>query len=634
MSQFDDALLVLLLRDIYGPLVATVVDTLLKEGRLTLPLLARYSSLPSSAIQRALIPLIQLRFVLYWVPDDRPDSSPYYVAAPDRIYAALVRAGSFVSYVEDRFPDLPAAPTVVKNLLLYGHIRASDYLAAAADADQARDALTALLKCKLLTTLSRAEFSPDEDRYRAVFKQKLALIPRKTTVSETKREQAAEADAQQEWIKVMSVHDFPNDGLVLSDKKTKKSSSSKKRSRDYALSSSSSTADNMVVDESAILTLNHDKFVVLMRSQVLAALARRRIGSVTAAVYEQALECMEPKLFRCRNSTTATPVVTGLEILKHLDPHLDLGSSIAAPRRKRSSSKSSKSSKRTSSSVDSESESESDSGSGSSDSERSRKRRRRSRSRSSSHRKKRRKTAASSSSSSSGSESDDGSGDGDGSEDDKVKSSRFEHLGMHLALLCHNPALPFLKKLSSRGGGEYTIDFEVLMGAIQALEYDQLIARKQGAVACRLLRIIRSKGRIDEKQIAQIALLPVKDIRAHLTALHECGSLDLQEVPKGTDRAPSRTYYLWFHKPASAYALMTQQIVRTMTRCYARVVEERKKRPGIMSKLAREDVKRDEEGMLTAAEKEEVKRLRAAEEKMLAQISRLDRLVVIFRDCI
>ncbi|KAK9243996.1 RNA polymerase III subunit RPC82-domain-containing protein [Lipomyces tetrasporus] len=610
MSQYEKEFVILLLRDIYGDIAATVVDTLLKYGRLTLQLISRYSKVAPSTIQRALVPLVQNRFVLYWVDDNSGVDNATYVASTRNMYN-MARSGAFVSYVLDRFPDAAGAPDIVKNLLLYGHIRASDYLAAqsASQAVVSRNALTLLLQHKLLTTLKRHEFNPQSDLYMRIFKRRLAAIPRSKTVSEAKREVQAHTEAQEEFQVLKRIHDDINDGLVAAANTT---SNGTYGSRGYPLSESS---PSKTVDESAVLALNHDKFAVLMRAQILVQLVSKRIGNVTAAVYRQVLDCMEPKLFRCVDNSDKAINVTSLEILRRLDADIELGSALVVQSsRKRSRSSSSRISKRQKrkhyrdGSVSGSDDSMPGSDIFDNDSNRIGDDKQRDHSDNSEH------------------------DDDDNVDDTVVTNSRIEHLNFHLALLSCDQNLPFMKKVGNKGGGEWTIDFGTLTARVRELEYDKLITQKQGPIACRLLRIIREKGRIDEKQLAQIALLPPKDIRSHLTALHEIGCLDLQEVPRGTDRAPSRTYYFWYHKPMGAYALMTQAVLKTIVRCYARVVEERGRRPGIMSKLLREDVRRDEANMLTPAEREEVRRVRGVEERFIAHLMKLDRLVLIFRD--
>ncbi|KAK9447281.1 RNA polymerase III subunit RPC82-domain-containing protein [Limtongia smithiae] len=630
VSQYEEELVVLLLRDSYGDLMAEVVEALIQHGRLTLPLLSRYLHRRSTTtLQRVLVALIQNRFVQYWSgeDDDGESQQTAYVAATRIIYNTLVRAGSIVTFTSDSFPDLVGAPEVVKNLLLYGHIRAADYLASAGTstaAASARAAVTTLLQRKILRTLRKHDFQPESDNYMRIFRRRLANIPRTNTLSEAKRDAQAHDETKAEFSVLLHLHDDVNDGLI---KKHSASSSHHKKSR-----SNDAQAAETVVNESAVLAVNHDKFIVHMRAQLLTQLVAQRIGNVTAAVYKQVLDCMDAKIFRCQPHTSVT--VSSLEVSRALNSEVNLACAIVSmSNRKRSRSRSrsqshssSRSAKRVKRSKHSDDGDDSDSSRDNSMSDDSTRR---------SKKKKKPQIVSSNSESGSGSNSNahSDSEESEDSEDEAGSNSRIEHVNLHLSLLALSQTMPFLTRIGSKGGGEWTIDFNVLSARARELEYESFIRRKFGNIAVRLLRIVRQHGRIDEKQLAQLALLPAKDIRSHLMAMHEIGALDLQEVPRGADRAPSKTFYLWFHKPESAYALMVQALLRTMARCYSRIIEERTRRPGIMSKLMRSDMQGDEgEATLTAAEKDEIKRVRNAELRLFSQITRLDKLVVVFRD--
>ncbi|KAK9458576.1 RNA polymerase III subunit RPC82-domain-containing protein [Lipomyces oligophaga] len=621
-SQYECDFIVLIVRDFYGELAAKVLDILFKEGRLSLQLLVRYSGLSSSTITKSLVALVQNRFVLYWTPVDfnRSSLATVYSANPKLIYSTIVRSATLISYVSDEFAETSAATDVVKNLSLYGHIRTSNYLSALPQpaVEGAKEALMALLKAKIVSTLLAHEFHPISDLYQTHFEKRLAAIPRAKTLSEAKRDLQGHLEAQEDMKTLARVHDSLTDGF-----------SAVNGQQNGALPAAQ-------IDENCVLTINYDKFDVLLRHNLLVDLAADRVGETSALVYRQVLACMEPKLFRCRDDNHSSPVISSFEISKKISKTLDLASAIAviSSRRSRSRSRHSSRSKHDSDESASDSDSGSDKESQSeSDGDykmmdlhhKNRKRRHSSRDERRSKRSKRHHNESDSELDRSESDSASSSSSSDG-------PSTLELVNIHLSLLSSVGSFPFIHKIGTKGGGEWTIDFPALASRIQEFEYTQLIERRQGPIASRLLRIVRAKGRIDEKQIAQIALLPTKEIRSHLTALHEIGALDLQEVPKGSDHAPSRTYYLWFHNPQSAYSLMAQQILRAMTRCYQRMVDERRKRPGVMAKLQREDVRRNEAHLLTKAEREQVQRIRDIEQRLLTQILRLDRLVLIFRD--
>jgi DNA-directed RNA polymerase III subunit RPC3 len=45
--------------------------------------------------------------------------------------------------------------------------------------------------------------------------------------------------------------------------------------------------------------------------------------------------------------------------------------------------------------------------------------------------------------------------------------------------------------------------------------------------------------------LAKVAMITNKDVRPILASLSSEGLVTLQDVPKGNDRNPNRTFYLW-----------------------------------------------------------------------------------------
>ncbi|KAK9471417.1 RNA polymerase III subunit RPC82-domain-containing protein [Dipodascopsis tothii] len=546
MSQYDIDVSVTLLRHLYGRAAATVAETLFKHGRLTVAQIARQSKLAGPTVQRALVPLVQNRFVLFWAEA----GTVHYVASAEHIYN-IVRNGLVVAYATELLPETPANG-IVKNVLLHGHVRVADFLGAHSgdEAAAAAAALLALVRRGLLEPLERHRFFPDADVYGQIFRRQLAAVPRSKLVSEAKREAAAHAEAQAEFDRLRRAP-----------------------APDAALARGGERAS---VRADAVLAVSYAKFLVLLRNREAVALARARIGAVTAAVYQQLLGCLEPQLKRCAQPADEA-VVTTLDVSRHLDPAIDLAVFAATSRKRKS------------------------------------------RSRSASHGRhaKRRKHADSSDSTASGSDSASASGTDDSSADSddnrRAPESRLELINRHLELLAESK-LGLLRRAGGKGGGEWAVDFVALADSLRRLEYERIVERRFGTVACRLLRIVRDLGRVDEKLLGQIALLQPKDIRAHLAGLHEIGCFDLQEVPKGNDRAPSRTYYLWYHKPQQAYALILQDVLKTMSRTFQRILEERARCQTLTNKLQREESKAAEV-YLSPSEKAELAALHAAEEK-------------------
>ena len=114
--------------------------------------------------------------------------------------------------------------------------------------------------------------------------------------------------------------------------------------------------------------------------------------------------------------------------------------------------------------------------------------------------------------------------------------------------------------------------------------------------------------------------------------MHECGHIELQEVPKTQPPQVTRTYFLWYFDEPRANALLLSDVYKAMSRNIQRTKVEREKRRDLIDKSERSDVKANYELYMTKNEKRELDIWRSREERLLVQLMRLDRIIMIMRD--
>ena len=204
-------------------------------------------------------------------------------------------------------------------------------------------------------------------------------------------------------------------------------------------------------------------------------------------------------------------------------------------------------------------------------------------------------------------------------------------LKQHLLILAED-SYHFVRLISSKGIDEWAVDFQALVTILSQRELEIVATERFGPVALRLIRILQEKGKLDEKQISNFALVKQKEIRMTLAAMHEAGFLELQEIPRDNSRAASRTIFLWHFDAERCRQLVLEDIYKTMARLLQRAASERRELRVLLTKADRSDVKGNEEIYLSEPERRELQKWRDKEEKLLVQVGRLDRLVGVFRD--
>lgn len=75
----------------------------------------------------------------------------------------------------------------------------------------------------------------------------------------------------------------------------------------------------------------------------------------------------------------------------------------------------------------------------------------------------------------------------------------------HLELLAED-SFKFLRLESNRGMGEWSVNYKELGKLMKQIEVEKVVEERFGGMGTRLLRIIKEKGRVDEKQVCVSSL--------------------------------------------------------------------------------------------------------------------------------
>ncbi|RKO98766.1 hypothetical protein CXG81DRAFT_15468 [Caulochytrium protostelioides] len=139
--------------------------------------------------------------------------------------------------------------------------------------------------------------------------------------------------------------------------------------------------------------------------------------------------------------------------------------------------------------------------------------------------------------------------------------------------------------------GGYRVAFDRLRPQLLARYMETFITDRFGRIAARLWRCLLAKGRLEERHLAKLLLVPEKAAREVLYQLLEAGLVFLQDVPRSADHAAQRTYFLWFVDIPASTARLAQRTARTLGNVKQRYAALLRQRAHLVAKLERSDVK-------------------------------------------
>lgn len=206
-------------------------------------------------------------------------------------------------------------------------------------------------------------------------------------------------------------------------------------------------------------------------------------------------------------------------------------------------------------------------------------------------------------------------------------------LQQHLLLLA-NQSCKFLHRLPPiwEKPEAWSVDYNSLSKHLLITSIFEIANSRFGPLATRLLRILRQKGKLDEKTLTSLALINQKSTRAYLSEMNRAGFIELQEIPKDNNRQPGRMIFLWFFDEERCRKRLLDETFKAMTRVLQRVNLEKEKSRYTVEKSERTDVQGREDELLNKEEKRVLNEWRAKEERLLGELGRLDDLVAVLRD--
>ncbi|KAJ5665338.1 uncharacterized protein N7477_007786 [Penicillium maclennaniae] len=643
ISQYAAELCMLLVEDHFGELFARIFSILQRYERLTLPRLKFHSRLNDRQLRHALAAMIQHHLIYHFTSLE--DGNTYYEANPQAAYY-LVRSGKILQLVESRLGEY--ASRMMEAILYLGHASISELEVrpelrsrkpvaangikheeeepqengmdveeehATANGDHGVEdkpapfhaTLKALASHGYIIRVRDAHFqSPSDNLLEA---QRAVAARSDIKALKGKKQEEAIKERALELVQERTNGDLTQglmyNGLPRGIKRRFGNGSGNGKSQDNQNGVNGDHAedeeqheeenewsededgfDNIPMESGMVVRVNYEKLDVALRNARFVDLAQQDAPAVTAELYACLLRRVEYATPRCRDSEEIprekeegeqfSAPISVQTLLEDIDPNMDLTGALGPTDPSQVMNQRGKRPLENGVNGDHD--------------------------------------------------------DADNGDEASSGAMRAYLVNQHLGLLSQPPFDLVSSVTLSVGPSKWRVGFRGLARKLRHLELERLIESRFGDVALRVVRVLQAKGKLDEKRLQEISLLPFKDLRQTLASMQRGGFVDLQEVPKDAQRQPSKTIFLWYYDADRVCSSILEDTYKAMSRTLQRIKHERVLEKDFLEKTERSDVKGHEEEYLTEGELERLQRWRNKEALFLAAIARLDDMVAVFRD--
>uniref|UniRef100_A0A8C5EQ17 DNA-directed RNA polymerase III subunit RPC3 n=1 Tax=Gouania willdenowi TaxID=441366 RepID=A0A8C5EQ17_GOUWI len=159
-------------------------------------------------------------------------------------------------------------------------------------------------------------------------------------------------------------------------------------------------------------------------------------------------------------------------------------------------------------------------------------------------------------------------------------------LDQYLTLLVDDP-MEFVGKAGESGGGMFVVNLHKSLANLARATIESSVQERFGSRSARIFRLLLRKRHLEQKQVEDFAMIPAKEAKDMLYTLLSQNLVQLQEIPKTADYAPSRTFYLYTVNQLPTARMLLQNCYKTVANLIDRRMFETKESKRLLEKSQR-----------------------------------------------
>ncbi|GAX83075.1 hypothetical protein CEUSTIGMA_g10501.t1 [Chlamydomonas eustigma] len=217
-----------------------------------------------------------------------------------------------------------------------------------------------------------------------------------------------------------------------------------------------------------------------------------------------------------------------------------------------------------------------------------------------------------------------------------VEAGTIPSLGNDVATIVHTIAHDALELISFAGNGaggeQYTINTGRILELVRLKQVEAVIRDRFGSSGLRIFRLLLLRGQLEQKQVTDFSMLAPKETRELLYRMLRGGFLAMQDIPRTSDRAPSRTFYTWRANYEGAGQQLAGELYAAAGRVWARLRHELDKERELLDLI--EDARRTGELQfsLTDTQRQTIGRLKKISDALETSLMQLDEMIAVFNE--
>eukprot|EP01116_Phalansterium_solitarium_P006619 TRINITY_DN18949_c0_g1_i1.p1 TRINITY_DN18949_c0_g1~~TRINITY_DN18949_c0_g1_i1.p1 ORF type:complete len:550 (+),score=174.35 TRINITY_DN18949_c0_g1_i1:485-2134(+) len=192
-------------------------------------------------------------------------------------------------------------------------------------------------------------------------------------------------------------------------------------------------------------------------------------------------------------------------------------------------------------------------------------------------------------------------------------------------------------RIVTKGAGEprtcpYEIDLASISRAMKQRLCESIITQKFGELGARIVRVLLAKKQLEQKKIADIAMIPQKEAREIMYKMITANYIRVQEVPKTAAHLPSMTIFLCYVPYDEVIRLECTEIYKSMHNLKLRTAHHNKTYADLLQRADEASaLSREAYDALPESDKRTIEQLQLMEQQIELTVLRMDDSLLVLQ---
>jgi DNA-directed RNA polymerase III subunit RPC3 len=181
----------------------------------------------------------------------------------------------------------------------------------------------------------------------------------------------------------------------------------------------------------------------------------------------------------------------------------------------------------------------------------------------------------------------------------------------------------------------YSINHKSILTMVKQKMIESVVLDKFGGDSLRIFRLLLLKNLLEQKQVSELAMTPIKETRDCLYKMLQHHFVHLQEVPRTSEHIPSKTFYLWCVRLPHVQKTLINDMYKAMRNMRLRLSHTLVSHQDLYAKREEEErilLHNPKYSLLTDAEHAQLADLQIVQERLEVSVIHLDASIRILED--